>query len=114
MGLVAQATVEFASGEVADAKFAEVRGVTLIDLLEGKVVFLDSIVAELESFAVVHGRGSDGTAVGVDANAEFPCGRLVVGDQETAANAGAIDEVHVERAVAGRGVDATGNPSAEG
>lgn len=114
MGFVAQAAVAFASDEVADAKFGEVGGITLIDLFEGKVFFLDLIVAELESFAVVHCGGGEGTAVGIDSNAEFPGGRFVVGDEETAANAGAIDEVHVQRAVAGRSVDATGDPSAEG
>jgi hypothetical protein len=80
MGLVAQATVEFAGCQVADAEFGEIGGVALIDLLEREIVFLDLVIAELEGFAVVDGRGDDRATVGIDTNAEFQGGGFVIGD----------------------------------
>ena len=114
MGLVAEAAVEFAGDEVADAEFSEVGSVALIELLQRKIVFLDLVIAELEGFAVVNGGGDERAAVGIDTNAEFQSGGLVVGDEETVGYAGTIDEVHVERAIAGRRVNAAGHASAKG
>ncbi len=114
VGLVAEAAVEFAGGEVADAELGKVGGIALVELLEWKVFCLDLIVAELEGFAVVNGGGDDGAAVGVNTDAEFEGGGFVIGDEKTVANTGAIHEVQIERAIAGRCVDAAGDASAEG
>ena len=114
MGLVAQAAVEFAGDEVTDAQFGEVGSVALIELLQRKIVFLDLVIAELEGFAVVNGGGDERAAVGIDTNAELQSGGLVVGDEETVGYAGTIDEVHVERAIAGGRVNAAGHASAKG
>ena len=114
MGLVAQAAVEFTGDKVADAEFGEVGGVALIELLQGEIVSLDLVIAELEGFAVVNRGGDERAAVGIDTNAEFQRGRLVIRDEETVGYAGTIDEVHVECAIPGGRVDTASDASAEG
>ena len=114
MGLVAEAAVAFAGDEVADAEFGKVGSVALIELLQREIVFLDLVIAELEGFAVVNGRGDQRAAVGIDTDAELQSGGLVVGDEETVGYAGTIDEVHVERAIPGGRVNAAGHASAKG
>jgi len=72
------------------------------------------VIAELEGFAVVNGGGDERAAVGIDTNAEFQRGRLVIRDEETVSYAGTIDEVHVECAIPGGCVYTASDASAEG
>ena len=113
MGLVAEAAVAFAGDEVADAEFGEVGGVALIELLQREIVSLDLVIAELQGFAVVNGGGDERAAVGIDTNAEFQRGGLVIRDEEAVGYAGTIDEVHVQCAIPGGRVDTASDTSAE-
>ena len=72
------------------------------------------VIAELEGFAVVNGGGDERAAVGINTNAEFQRGGLVIRDEETVGYTGTIDEVHVECAIPGGRVDTASDTRAEG
>ena len=114
MRLVAQSAIEFAGGQVADAEFGEVGGIALVELLKREIVFLDLIVAKLHGFTVVDSGSDERAAIGDNANAEFQSGGFVIGDEKTVRDAGTIDEMHVQGAIAGRRVDTAGDTRPEG
>lgn len=112
-GMEADGAVLFVFGEIANADASEVGGVTLVDLLKRKILFLNIVGTGLHVLAVLDGRGHHGTSL-LDADTKLAGGRFVVGDEETMADAGAVGDVEINGAVIVRGEDGRDGAGAEG